>query len=121
MYDNDSQLPYTSRGAKLFSMSIYLPAILSSAAAILFYLSAPGQTWLGAPLPRRPAWRMALAFAIAAVGLGAQALHPATALSLVVTVAMAWFIACPFLGAWVDLHRERLRLRQRRRRADVVQ
>ena len=83
-----------------------LPAVLVSVAAITFYLGAPGQTWLREPLPRRVARRLALAFSVAAVVLGARALHPATSLSLVAAIAMAWLTACPFIGAWLNRRRK---------------
>ncbi len=89
----------------LYLMQNSLSAILISVAAILFYLSARGQTWLRAPLPARIARRPAAALAVSAIVLGMEALHPATAVSMVVSIAMAWLIACPFIGAWLGRHR----------------
>jgi hypothetical protein len=77
------------------------------AGALAFYLAAPGQRWLRAPLAPRLFRTLAAVFSIEAFVLGASGLHPATSLAIVFTAAMACLTACPFIG--VLLERTRLR------------
>ncbi|CAN7368593.1 hypothetical protein LJR034_002049 [Caballeronia sp. LjRoot34] len=81
--------------------------LFAIAGAITFYLAAPGQRWLRAPLPPRLFRMLGAIFSIAAFVIGASALHPATSLAIVFTAAMACLTACPFIGALL----ERTRLR----------
>jgi hypothetical protein len=78
------------------------PAILAGAAAVLAYVSAPGQRWLRAPWPARPTRSAAGACLLAALACGMRALHPATALALIVTVVMTCLTASPFIGVLVE-------------------
>ncbi|QDQ80201.1 hypothetical protein [Paraburkholderia megapolitana] len=79
------------------------------AGALLFYLSAPGQRWFRKPWRARPSRIGAVACTIAAFSTGADAMHPATSLSLVITTIMATLVACPLLGAVLE-HRRLPRL-----------
>lgn len=75
------------------------------AGALLFYFSAPHQRWFRAPWRARPSRIAAAVFSIAAFATGADALHPATSLSLVVSTMMATFVACPLLGVLIERRR----------------
>lgn len=92
-------------------------ALLASAGALAFYLSAAGQTWLRRPFAARPGRFAAALLLIAAVGAGMASLHPATALAIVVTCIMAWLTACPFIGAWLNRTRTGTRTGARTGRA----
>jgi len=87
----------------------FMPAsvLFAITGALAFYLAAPGQRWLRAPLAPRLFRTLATIFSIAAFVIGASRLHPATSLAIVFTVAMACMTACPFIG--VLLERTRLR------------
>lgn len=78
----------------------FMPAsvLLAFAGSLAFYLAAPGQRWLRAPLAPRLFRTLAGFCSIAAFVTGASALHPATSLALVFTSAMACLTACPFIG-----------------------
>jgi hypothetical protein len=82
----------------------FMPASVLSAIAgsIAFYLAAPGQRWLRAPLAPKLFRTLAAFFGIAAFVIGASALHPATSLALVFTASMACLTACPFIGVLVE-------------------
>ncbi|MGH8780085.1 hypothetical protein [Paraburkholderia sp.] len=75
------------------------------AGALLFYFSAPHQRWFRAPWRARPSRIAAAVCSIAAFATGADALHPATSLSLVVSTMMATLVACPLLGALIEQRR----------------
>jgi hypothetical protein len=81
--------------------------LFAIAGALAFYLAAPGQRWLRAPLAPRLFRAIAATSSILAVVVGASRLHPATSLAIVFTAAMACLTACPFIGALL----ERTRLR----------
>lgn len=68
------------------------------AGALAFYLSAPSQRWLRAPLSVRIARPATLVFLGLAFVLAVTGSHPATSLSILFTAAMAVFVACPFVG-----------------------
>jgi hypothetical protein len=72
--------------------------------ALAFYLGAPSQRWLSAPLNARVARPATLFFLVLAVVIAVTGSHPATALSIMFTTAMAVFVACPVIGVlllWV--------------------
>jgi hypothetical protein len=72
--------------------------------ALAFYLGAPSQRWLRAPLSPRISQLAASIFLVLAFLIAVAGSHPATALSIMFTTAMAVFVACPFIGAlllWV--------------------
>jgi ABC-type uncharacterized transport system permease subunit len=78
---------------------------------LLFYVSSPGQRWLRAPWPARPA-RLAAAVCVAiSLICAARALQLATSLSVVVTTLMACLTAYPFIGALVERSRTRRTVR----------
>jgi low temperature requirement protein LtrA len=79
--------------------------------ALAFYLAAPGQRWLRAPLAPRLFRTLAAVFSIAAFVIGASGLHPATSLAIVFIAAMACLTACPFIGVLIGVLLERTRLR----------
>jgi len=81
--------------------------LLAIAGALAFYLAAPGQRWLRAPLAPRLFRTLAATLSILAVVIGASGVHPATSLAIVFTAGMACLTACPFIG--VLLERTRLR------------
>jgi hypothetical protein len=87
----------------------FMPAsvLFAITGALAFYLAAPGQRWLRAPLPPRLYRTLAAILSIAALVIGASGVHPATSLAIVFTAAMACLTACPFIG--VLLERTRLR------------
>ena len=70
--------------------------------ALAFYLAAPGQRWLRAPLRPRLFRTLAAIFSIAAFVIGANGQHPATSLAIVLTAAMACLTACPFIGVLLE-------------------
>jgi hypothetical protein len=78
----------------------FMPAsvLFAIAGSLAFYLAAPGQRWLRAPLAPRLFRTLAAFFSIAAFVIGARALHPATSLAIVFTAAMSCLTACPFIG-----------------------
>ena len=82
--------------------------LFAIAGALAFYLAAPGQRWLRAPLPPRlfrtvAAMLSILAFVIGTgTGTGTSRLHPATSLAIVFTAAMACLTACPFIGVLLE-------------------
>lgn len=81
--------------------------LLAIAGALAFYLAAPGQRWLRAPLAPRLFRTIAATSSILAVVIGANELHPATSLAIVFTAAMACLTACPFIGVLVQRTRFR--------------
>ncbi len=87
----------------------FMPAsvLFAITGALAFYLAAPGQRWLRAPLPPRLYRTLAAIFSITAFVIGASEVHPATSLAIVFTAVMARLTACPFIGALL----ERTRLR----------
>lgn len=87
----------------------FMPAsvLFAITGALAFYLAAPGQRWLRAPLPPRLYRTLAAIFSVTAFVIGASEVHPATSLAIVFTAAMACLTACPFIG--VLLERTRLR------------
>jgi low temperature requirement protein LtrA len=84
--------------------AFFMPASVLSAiaGALAFYLAAPRQRWLRAPLPPRFFRMLAAVFGIAAFVIGASGLHPATSLAIVFTAAMACLTACPFIGVLLE-------------------
>jgi len=76
--------------------------LLAIAGALAFYLAAPGQRWLRAPLRPRLFRTLAAVFSIAAFVIGASGQHPATSLAIVFTAAMACLTACPFIGVLLE-------------------
>src|SRR5471030_90307 len=82
----------------------FMPAsvLFAIAGALAFYLAAPGQRWLRAPLDPRLFRTLAAIFSFAAFAVGAGRLHPATSLAVVFTAAMACLTACPFIGVLVE-------------------
>jgi len=78
--------------------------LFAIAGALAFYLAAPGQRWLRAPLPPRLFRTVAAMLGILAfaIGTGASRLHPATSLAIVFTAAMACLTACPFIGVLLE-------------------
>ncbi|WP_165091158.1 hypothetical protein [Caballeronia sp. SBC2] len=78
--------------------------LFAIAGALAFYLAAPGQRWLRAPLPPRLFRTLAAMLSILAfvIGMGASRLHPATSLAIVFTAAMASLTACPFIGVLLE-------------------
>jgi hypothetical protein len=76
--------------------------LLAIAGALAFYLAAPGQRWLRAPLRPRLFRTLAAIFSIAAFVIGASGQHPATSLAIVFTAAMACLTACPFIGVLLE-------------------
>jgi hypothetical protein len=76
--------------------------LFAIAGALAFYLAAPGQRWLRAPLPARLFRTLAAVFSILAFVIGASGLHPATSLASVLTAAMACLTACPFIGVLLE-------------------
>jgi hypothetical protein len=66
--------------------------------ALGFYLGAPSQRWLRAPLSARIAQPGASIFLVLAVFIAVTGGHPATSLSIMFTSVMAVFVACPFIG-----------------------
>ena len=82
----------------------FMPAsvLFAIAGALAFYLAAPGQRWLRAPLPSWLFRTLAAISSLAAFVIGASGLHPATSLAIVFTAAMACLTACPFIGVMVD-------------------
>ncbi|CAH2810775.1 MAG: hypothetical protein CBCREVIR_2807 [Candidatus Burkholderia crenata] len=75
----------------------FIPAsvLFAVAGALAFYLAAPGQRWLRAPLPPRLFRTLAAISGLAAFVIGASRLYPATSLAIVFTAAMACLTACP--------------------------
>jgi hypothetical protein len=69
------------------------------AGALVFYLGAPSQRWLRAPLSPRIARPAASILLIVALVVAMTSGHPATSLSLIFITTMAVFVACPFIGA----------------------
>ncbi|HEY2604540.1 hypothetical protein P0D88_28930 [Paraburkholderia sp. RL18-103-BIB-C] len=88
-------------------MGNVLIVVSALAGALLFYVSAPGQRWLRAPWPARPA-RLAATMCVAlSLACAARALLPATSLSVVVTTLMASLTSYPFIGALIERRRAR--------------
>ena len=82
--------------------------LFAIAGALAFYLAAPGQRWLRAPLPPRLFRTLAATLNILAfvIGIGASRLHPTTSLAIVFTAAMACLTACPFIGVLLERFRD---------------
>ncbi|QQC66229.1 hypothetical protein [Paraburkholderia ginsengisoli] len=92
-------------------MGNVLIVVSALAGALLFYVGAPSQRWLRAPLPARPARFAATACIALSLVCAARALQPATSLSVVVTMLMAGLTAYPFIGALLERRRARLSAR----------
>ena len=88
----------------LSMQDFFMPAsvLFAIAGALAFYLAAPGQRWLRAPLAPRLFRTLAAVFSILAFVIGASELHPATSLAIVFTAAMACLTACPFIGVLLE-------------------
>ncbi|CAH2778650.1 MAG: hypothetical protein CBARDCOR_3006 [uncultured Caballeronia sp.] len=79
----------------------FMPAsvLFAIAGALAFYLAAPGQRWLCAPLPPRLFRTLAGISSLAAfVILSARA----GCIAIVFTAAMACLTACPFIGVLLE-------------------
>jgi hypothetical protein len=85
----------------------FMPAsvLFTIAGALAFYLAAPGQRWLRAPLPPRLFRTLAAMLSILAFVIGASGLHPATSLAIQFTAAMTCLTACPFIGVLLERFR----------------
>ncbi len=90
----------------MHDLSMPASVLFAIAGSLLFYLAAPGQRWLRAPLAPRLCRTLAAVFVSAAFVIGAKGLNPATSLAVVFTAVMACLTACPFIG--VLLARSRL-------------
>lgn len=88
-------------------MGNVLIVVSAMVGASLFYLSTTGQRWLRAPWPARLARSAAAACVALSLACAAQALQPATSLSVVVTTLMASLMAYPFIGALLERRRAR--------------
>ncbi|WP_235527448.1 hypothetical protein [Burkholderia sp. Leaf177] len=81
--------------------------VFAIAGSLLYYLAAPGQRWLSAQLAPRICRTLSAVFICSAIVIGANGLHPATALAVVFTTVMACLTACPFLGVLAARSRSR--------------
>jgi hypothetical protein len=92
--------------ARFISMhDFFMPAsvVFAIAGSLLFYLAAPGQRWLSAPLAPRLCRTLSAVFMCAAIVIGAGGLNPATSLAVVFTAAMVCLTACPFIGVVIGM------------------
>jgi hypothetical protein len=80
-------------------MQDLLMFVSTVAGALAFYLAAPSQRWLRAPLRPRIARPIAGIFLAVALGIAATSGHFATSLCIILITAMAVFVACPFISA----------------------
>lgn len=73
--------------------------VLTLGGALAIYLASAHQTWLSRPLPARLARGSGAVLLCAAQWAWLQVMAPLTAVFVMATLLMSWWVAFPYLGA----------------------